>query len=89
MLASDINTDKKPKPTNVEKVPAEPCSVQYVCQTMACANCAKIKEGLWACTSCVDALSEVVDILPFYADIPCHFCGAYPLLVLRVKEKKE
>ena len=89
MLASDISTDKKPKLTKVEKVPAEPCSEQYVCQTMACADCTKIGQGVWACTSCVDALAEVVEILPFYADIPCHFCGTYPLLVLRIKEKEE
>ena len=69
----------------IEPVPC-PASPSGACTRVSCASCTFVPEGEWACLACVAALAYVVDVLAYHADTPCHFCGALPLLTLRICE---
>jgi len=62
-----------------------PASPSAQCTSVSCAKCRFVPTGVWACITCATALCDVARVLPFHGDTPCHYCGASPLLTLRLE----
>lgn len=74
-----------------ETPPTERCGVSPsgACRSIACARCAYVPRGVWACSACVTQLGNAVQVLAFHGDASCHYCGASPLLTLRITDGSE
>lgn len=71
-----------------ERIEPTPCNVSPTqrCTRVACETCVFVPSGVWACTLCTHTLREFTRILPYYGDAPCHYCGALPLLSIRLED---
>lgn len=88
LLKTLVHATQAPRQSSItgDSPPSVPCGVSpsSFCASVRCGECRYVPQGVWACMLCVTALNGTVYVLPYHSDHQCHYCGASPLLTLRV-----